>query len=110
MEKIELFLRRTRRYNDGWAHLDEQEPIGTARHLSSKQTKKDADGCTTLSLFMVSSSASADDIESALYDTLTSACRCEHDCCGHMQSRVSRIRRLGKGSLFAVRISNYRNI
>ena len=48
-------------------------------------------------------------IEHAIQDTMQQACTCEHDCCGHVRSYVSRVRRL-KSGLYAVIENHYRNV
>jgi hypothetical protein len=108
MTKINLRKRLTHKYANGWDYLDEFDDIGTARALGQKTTREDGESKTTLGLFLVSSKESPEDVKRSLYDTLGHSCRCEHDCCGHWQTSVSKVRHLSKG-LYAVRCSHYRN-
>ena len=108
MNKITLSKRLTHKYANGWDYLDEHAEIGTARALGSKVTKEDGESKTTLALFLVASKESVQDVKTSLHDSLRHSCRCEHDCCGHWQSTVSKVRHLGKG-LYAVRLSSYIN-
>jgi hypothetical protein len=108
--RIELERRITHRYNEGWSHLDQHEYIGTARVLSRKpHGSEDYESKKTFSLLLVTSKEPLESIKEAIEDTFRHACRCEHDCCGHIQSRVNRVRRL-KSGLWAVIESHSRNI
>lgn len=108
MNKITLSKRLTHKYNAGWAYLDKSFDVGTARALGQKTTKEDSESKTTLALFLVSSKMRPANVKRAFYDTLRRSCRCGHDCCGHWQSSVSKVRHLGNG-LYAVRSSHYIN-
>ena len=105
-----LSVRKTYRYNDAYSSLDDWEDIGTFRQLSIRTLSKDAESVKTRALVSVQSKASVDDIKSAVREMFRSACRCEHDCCGHFQSHASRVRRAGKSSLYFVTIHSNRNI
>lgn len=109
-DKLTLERRLTHKYNAGWSGLDESEFVGTARPLLSKTQRKDDESQRTFSLFLVKSEDSEENIKSAFYDTMQSGCRCVHDCCGHWQSSVSRVKRLKGGKMYAVLSSAYRNI
>lgn len=108
MHKITLSKRLTHKYASGWEYLDESLDIGTARPLGQKTMKEDGESKTVLALFLVNSKARVPNVKAAFYDTLRSGCRCEHDCCGHWQGSVSKVRHLGNG-LYVVRSSHYRN-
>ena len=108
MHKITLYKRLTHKYADGWSYLDKSLYIGTARSLGQKTMKEDGESKTVLALFLVNSKARVPNVKEAFYDTLRSGCRCEHDCCGHWQSSVSKVRHLGNG-LYVVRSSHYVN-
>ncbi len=108
MTKIDLHKRTTHKYASGWSHLDESEHIGTARCLGQKTTKQDGWTKTSLGLFLVSSKHDSEEVKQALRDSLSHHCRCEHDCCGHWQTDVYKVRHLGKG-LYAARLSSYVN-
>lgn len=112
-EKFHLSRRLTFRYNAAWASLDESEEVGTARVLSRKDFgRPDPHGESkrTLSLMSVCArEATEEAVREAICETLQYSCRCEHDCCGHWQTSVSRARKLG-GGLWAVLMSSYRNV
>lgn len=86
----------------------------TARVLMRKphrNRKPDSDGSgSTFMLLSISAPADQQEhIESALHDTMRHDGRCEHDCCGHVQTHIGRVRRL-KSGLWAVVETFYRNI
>lgn len=109
-EKIELERQTSRKYRPGWDYLNPSEHVGTARVLASKPHGKPTDDSKrTFSLLLVSSTDTPENIVHAIHDTMQHSCRCEHDCCGHVRSYVSRVRRL-KSGLYAVIESHYRNI
>lgn len=109
MRKITLSKRLTYKYSSAYADLDRHiEDMGTARALGEKTIKRDAESRTTLGLFLVSSKFRPSNVKRAFYDTLRYSCRCEHDCCGCLQTSVSKVRHLGKG-LYAVKLSSYVN-
>jgi hypothetical protein len=108
--KITLERRLTHRYNVGWSHLDDNEEVGTARVVSSRTKRNDGESQRVFSLLLVKSGEGEQSIKDAIRDTMQSGCRCEHDCCGHWQSSVSRVRRIKGGNVYAVLQSAYRNI
>ena len=111
-EKFHLSRQLTHRYNAAWSHLNEFEIVGTARAVGSKAFGKpdpDGDSGRTLLFLMVTSKAQEEAIREAIADTLQRSCRCEHDCCGHWQTSVSKARRL-QGGMWAVLQSSYRNV
>lgn len=110
MDKITLQKRLTHKYAFGWAGLDESEQIGTAREVLSKPRKNHGDTATAFKLLLVNSTADAKDIKQAIYDSLSSGCRCEHDCCGHWQHGVSNVRRIKGGNMYGVFLFAYRNV
>ena len=107
--KFTLERQTSHRYNAAWSALNDSEYVGTARRVFSRTSHNDGESARTFSLLLISSKESAENITSAIYDTMRQACRCEHDCCGHWQSSVSRVRHLG-GNQWAVFESSYRNI
>ena len=109
MQKINLEKRLTHRFTTGWSALDEHEEIGTARVLAQKEAGRDDENKRAFLLLLVHSQSSPEDIKSAIRDTMTNGCRCEHDCCGHWQHGVSKVRRLKNGKLYAVKTYAYRN-
>lgn len=110
MEKIELERQTSHKYRQGWDHLNESEHVGTARVLTTKFKRKDEESQRIFILLLVMSTDSAEHIEEAICDTMRSGCRCEHDCCGHYQTHVDKVRQIKNSNLFAVIQSSYRNI
>ncbi len=111
-QKFNLSRQTSHRYNAAWSHLNESEDVGTARALMSKAFgKPDPHGESgrTLLILSVTSKAPEDEIREAIEDTLRHSCRCEHDCCGHWQTSVSKARRL-RGGIWAVLQSSYANV
>lgn len=109
-ERFDLERQLSRKYRAAYAYLNPSEHVGSARVLARKpHGKGDDESARSFSLLIVNSKDTPDNIMSAIRDTMQHACQCEHDCCGHMQSFVSRIRRL-KSGLYAVIESHYRNI
>lgn len=107
--KFNLSRLLTRKYVPAYSYLDKSEDVGTARRLTVRRSREDGESYREFSLFLVSSTCDKQAIIDALYDTLRSGCRCEHDCCGHYQNSVIKVRPL-KGNLYAVLTSAYRNI
>jgi hypothetical protein len=109
-DRIQLERQTSHRYNDAWAYLNNHEHVGTARVLTSKpHGKSDGESKRTFSVLLVTSQEPTDTIAKAIRDTMRHSCRCEHDCCGHWQSRVNHVRRL-KSGLWAVIEGHNRNI
>ena len=110
-EKFTLSRQTTHRYNAAWSHLDESEDVGMARAIITKEWgKPDPHGESrrSLTILFVVSQASEEEIREAIEDTLQFSCRCEHDCCGHVQTSVSKARRLRSG-MWAVIQSSFIN-
>lgn len=108
-DKITLERQTSHKYNSAYSHLNESEFVGTARILTRKKHGKEySESRSAFSLLLVSSKDEPENIISGIYDTMRHSCRCEHDCCGHWQSSVSKVRHLGKG-LYAVIESQYVN-
>jgi len=102
MEKIILERQTSHRYNAGWSHLNESEFVGTARVLARKKHGRDyGESRAAFTLLLVSSKEEPETVIRSIHDTLRHSCRCEHDCCGHWQSHVSKVRHL-RGCLYAV--------
>jgi hypothetical protein len=111
-EKFTLSRRLTFRFNAAWSHLDESEDVGTARALTVKPFGKEdphGEAKRTLSVMLIHTQADEEAVREAIAETLQYSCRCEHDCCGHWQTSVSRVRRL-RGGMWAVMQSSYRNV
>jgi hypothetical protein len=106
--KITLSRLLTHKYVPAYSYLDDSEEIGTARQIFTRQSRNDGESYRTFSLFMISHPDKQAVID-GFYDTLRSGCSCQHDCCGHYQTSVFKVRPL-KGNLYAVVTSSYRNI
>ena len=87
MKVMELRVRKTQKYRDGWSFLDEWEDIGSY-HIKAESPKifdeEDHEDSFHQNLFVrVSSDASHSDIQRALEQELSgSSCQHEWDCCG----------------------------
>jgi hypothetical protein len=108
MNKFTLSKRLTYKYSTGYSYLDKSFDVGTARVLGEKTKKRTNECVSTTGLFLVSSKMNPRNIKRAFYDTLRNSCRCEHDCCGHFSTSVSKVRYLGN-SLYAVKTYSYMN-
>ncbi len=102
-----LTLRKTHRYADGWADLDESRYLGRMK-LTAPRVLVPGNGYDRGPVFIqrvrVPSGLKREDVKQALMDTLGgSRCRHEHDCCG-CASRHVQVRALGNRD-FAVRTS-----
>lgn len=89
-------LRKTHGYTNGWAELDEWQPVANAFILKrgerdygdpEKTTDYGSSYTRTMTVKITKRlpGVSEGDIKRALADTFTQGCRCEHDCCGHWQ-------------------------
>lgn len=71
----------------------------------SKPAKWDADGESFRQFHIVN----GDPTERELREEFNWRCGCEHDCCGHVMTGISAVRRLSGGRI-AVRQYGWRNI
>lgn len=123
--KTHLYARLTRHYVTGWNHCDRWEPLTPARSTQPQLTHRDEDGGSTWrSLFTLTpgawvcarwmhrrhapKQAFTHWLAQQIAENLASGCRCEHDCCGHLQQYAT-ARYLGKRR-FSVELRRYRNI
>ena len=109
---VELNKRLTYRYNSGYSYLDEHEYLGSAVAVAATSHKGNDEYWRNTLLVKVSDcdGVEPDDMETALMDTFSgSRCRHEHDCCGCVNTSVSRVRELKDGH-YALRMSYSRNI
>lgn len=85
------YRRLTFGYSSGWSNLDEHEYVGEFRLLNSRRaaptTEEEEYGEAGTYFLTVRAprGASAEAIEDVLRTEFTNGCRCEHDCCGHVQ-------------------------
>lgn len=102
MTKFTGWKRTTHTYNTAYKHLDAAEPVGTFHELSA--SKRDYGPDTESSWYGESwarhfrikapAGASLEDIRAAMWDIYEYSCCCEHDCCGHVSSRVRKVQRI----------------
>ena len=107
--------RLTFQFNDGWKGEDAHEFIGEfvmlrcrIRPPSDKEAGHGAAGERIFTV-RVPRGLSRGDIIHALQDVFTTGCRCEHDCCGHLQTRA-RLPRRSKRREWVVEVSRYYNV
>ena len=96
MNRQDLYVLRTHKYNPDYADLDDQERIGVVTWDEDPTMKPvhDLDDCGAKRLFYIArveSTAPKDDIISALHDLVRHGCSCEHDCCGHYHGGAEEI-------------------
>lgn len=115
MEKINISLRCTNRYELGYASLDEWRDIGSAKLLAPRNIRSDYEYYTqdwTHRLIVsrdVAARYSSNEIQRAIGDTLSSSrCRHEHDCCGCVSYYASANR--VRGREYLVKIHSSRNV
>lgn len=112
-DEFEISARLSHKYVSGWNHLDQWHPVGIARPVpTGRPSRWDENGESFRSFELLEVNAGNTrpaNVKRAIEDTMQTGCRCEHDCCGHVQSYVSRVRRL-KSNLYAVTVRGYRNI
>jgi len=111
-QKFNLSRQITHQYRAAWSYLNQSEDVGTARALMSKRFGKEdphGESSRKLVILSVTSKEPEDKIREGIEDTLRYECRCEHDCCGHSQTYVSKARRIRSG-LWAIILSSYANV
>ncbi len=111
-EPFPLSVRLTHKYNEGWSSLDRWMAVTMALCVKSKPPKVDDYDGSFSQLLLVKVEPCGfrqDNIVRAIESTMTRSCRCEHDCCGHVHSSVSKVRKIAR-DLFAVRIAGCRNL
>ena len=99
----------THKWATGWNHLDESHDLGSCVTTREKSPKWTGESFRQFLVLDATSPYRPRNIMRAIRDTLQHGCRCEHDCCGHIQSYVLRIRHLG-GSRYAVILGGYMNV
>ena len=111
---IQPLLVRTRTtYRDGWSHLNPERFVCNAKLLKPRVTHHEdcMEEYTRLVAFLEvdDKSLSLGEVAPAIRDTLTySGCRHEYDCCGCWSTRVTDVKRVGRGR-FSVLLSRSRN-
>ena len=85
------YRRQTFHYVNGWSNLDEHEYVGEFRLLNSRHVPPSdyeaeyGDAGTYFMTVRAPRGVSREAISEALQTEFTTGCRCEHDCCGHIQ-------------------------
>jgi hypothetical protein len=85
------YRRLTFGYATGWSRLDEHEYVGEFRLLNSRlspptdKAEEYGEEGTYFITVRAPRGASHEAIAEALQAEFNSGCRCEHDCCGHVQ-------------------------
>lgn len=107
---VTLSTQLTHEWARGYSHLEKRHELGEATITRQGKRKEREDYYSQLLILSFPKSGyRPGNIIRAIHDTLQSFCRCEHDCCGHMQTSVHSVRPLCDG-LFAVRTGGYRNV
>lgn len=93
MELIQLYVRQSFRFRDGWASKDDWEWVGSLKVTPAKQVREGNgydDGGTYVRYARLPAGYSAEHIAQSVRDTMSSSrCRHEHDCCGCASYRTS---------------------
>jgi hypothetical protein len=115
-QKFAGYRRLTHTYSEGWSHLDKHEYVGEFKLLNSPRhmppTLSEAEsGDQGTYLMAVSAPRGVKNkvISEVLQDEFTSGCRCEHDCCGHIQ-RSAGVPRKTNRRTWIVPVRVYRNV
>ena len=89
------YRRLTFTYVIGWSSLDEHELVGEFRVLNSRhvrpsdQAAESGGAGTYFVTVRAPRGAAPEAIQDALVNEFSRGCRCEHDCCGHVQHSAS---------------------
>lgn len=90
--RFDGYRRLTFQFNDGWKGEDEYLFLGEFMILKSRlrhsnhQESSNGEAGERIYTVRVPRGVSRGDIINALRDTFTTGCRCENDCCGHLQT------------------------
>ncbi len=113
--RFEGYRRLTFQFNDSWKDEDEHQYVGEFMILKcrirhpSLQDSSNGEAGERIYTVRVPRGVSRDDIINALRDSFTYGCRCEHDCCGHLQSYAYLPRRQ-KRRTWMVEVRSYYNV
>jgi hypothetical protein len=77
-----------------YTQLGELKDLGRAKVLGRKSPKWEGDSGKYSFRVVAPLGAEPSEVPSALYSTFLSVCECEHDCCGHINVFVARVRRI----------------
>jgi len=109
--QIALQRRLTHHYVQGWAGEDEWQCLGGYSLLNNHIIQRDQDSWEWRNTVRVDAypGAGMKEIERALRDTFARGCRCEHDCCGHVQDAAYKVVHI-KGREWVVHGRSSRNV
>lgn len=110
---VELEVRLTHKYNDGWSYLDKHEYVGQAQAIAATKQKGDDEYWRNTLLVKVVDchGVEPETIATALEDSFSGGrCQHEHDCCGCVRTSVNNVRPLRDGIHYALSMSYSRNI
>ena len=113
--RFDGYRRLTFQFNDGWKGADEYQYLGEFMILKSRlrhsnhQDSSNGEAGERIYTVRVPRGISRGDIINALRDTFTNGCRCEHDCCGHLQTYAYLPRRQ-KRRTWVVEVHCYYNV
>ena len=106
------YARTTCRYAIGWDHLNDWRYVGrfsVLNHGLPTYTDKYGDSWEYVVTIKAPKGVSQSDVEAVANSHFNTACRCEHDCCGHVRTH-GRYLRHAKRREHLVLISCYRNV
>lgn len=98
-ERFHAQIRLTHRYSAGWADMDDYEfPGFTVKVVRGRFDQgADFDSTQTTAIEITASRPVTErEIAGALRSQYSYGCRCEHDCCGHLNGGPSRIQKTSK--------------
>ena len=113
--RFDGYCRLTFQFNDGWKGEDEYQYFGEFMILKSRlrhsnhQDSSNGEAGERIYTVRVPRGISRGDIINALRDAFTNGCRCEHDCCGHVQWS-GRVVRRNKRREWLVELRASRNV
>jgi hypothetical protein len=111
-QQLALQRRLTHHYVPGWAGEDEWQSVGGYSLLRTRTIPGgdwESWGWSNTVRVDASPGAGKLDIERALLDTFAWGCRCEHDCCGHVQGAAHKAVHI-KGREWVVHGRSSRNV
>lgn len=106
------YAQQTHTYTTAWRHLNDHRYAGRFKIISHSITGRDADGCTMYVRVKAPHGLDRKTVQQVAWNEFDQQCRCEHDCCGHLQASAHSIIRPknGKAREWIVPIHFYRNV
>lgn len=115
-QKFAGYRRLTHQYSQGWSHLDKHEYIGEFKVLNSPRhippalhEAESGDLGTYLMAVCAPRGVPNKVIAEVLEEEFSTSCRCEHDCCGHIQRSARRAIKTNRRT-WIVPVHVYRNV